>query len=321
MNRAPFIFIERAEETDAGQRLDVFCARRHPEVSRSRLSELIHLGSIVIDGQPAKPSERIAAGQEIRMEIPPLVERVLQPEAIPLEVLFQDPHLIVLNKAAGLVVHPGAGIEGGTLAAALLHLDPNLAGVGGEGRAGLVHRLDRGTSGVMVVAREATVHRALQDQFRGRSVEKIYHALVWGRPREREGDIDLPVGRDPRSRVKMSTRSNYGREAHSQYRVRNEVPGFAFLEVQIHTGRTHQVRVHLAALGHPVIGDETYGGARAASVADPLRRKAVKALDRPALHAFQLGFLHPVTGERLSFTAPWPEDLVQLWRALGGTPP
>lgn len=306
---------------EAGLRLDRFCAARHPEVSRTRLAGLIKDGRVRLDGRPARPSERLAEGSVVVLEIPPLEDERLVPEERPLVVLHEDDDLLVLDKPADLVVHPGAGVQGGTLAAALLFRDPGLAGVGGEGRSGLVHRLDRGTTGVMVVARNEAAHHALQEQFRARTVEKLYHAIVWGRPREPEGRVDLPVGRDPRVRLRMATCVAGARAAVSLYRTRAEVPGFAFLEVRILTGRTHQVRVHLAAIGHPIVGDETYGGIRIASVTDPRRRQALKQVDRPLLHAARLALDHPRTGERMVFTAPWPDDLSAAWSALGGPLP
>jgi 23S rRNA pseudouridine1911/1915/1917 synthase len=306
---------------DEGLRLDRFCALRHPEVSRSRLAVLIREGHITLDGRAARPSEAVRAGSRIEIAFPPAVNSSLVPEAIALAVVYEDADLLVIDKPAGLVVHPGAGVRQGTLAAALLHHDAGLLGVGGAGRSGLVHRLDRGTSGLMVVARHDAAHRALTAQFHARTVEKIYDAIVWGRPREREGEIDLGVGRDPKHRVRMRAGVAGGRAARSLYRVVEEVPGFAWLEVRILTGRTHQVRVHLAALGHPIVGDATYGGERSASVGDARRRNTVRAIGRPALHARRLAFDHPRTSARRTFESPWPDDLCALWSALGGRLP
>jgi 23S rRNA pseudouridine1911/1915/1917 synthase len=310
-------FRHRVAPADAGLRLDRFCARQHPGESRTRLAGLVREGLVTVDGRPARPSTVLEPGALVEIDLPPRTDDRLVPEPIALDVLHEDHALLVIDKPAGLVVHPGAGVHEGTLAAALLHRDPALAGVGGAGRAGLVHRLDRGTSGLMVVARTDAAHRALAAQFARRTVEKVYDALVWGRPREPEGVVDRPIARDPRRRVRMTTRAPGGRSARSEWRVVDERPGFAHLAVRILTGRTHQVRVHLAAVGHPLVGDATYGGERSASLADPVRRKAVRALGRPALHAARLGFDHPVTGERLVFSTPWPDDLARLWVALG----
>lgn len=315
------VFVHRAGPDDAGTRIDRFCAARHPEHSRSFLARLIREGRILVDGQVVRPGHPLTPGAEIRVEIPPPEPPAAAPVAIALPVVHEDDAILVIDKPAGLVVHRGAGVRGPTLADALVARDPSLAGVGGEGRAGLVHRLDKGTSGLLVVARTPEAHRRLQDQFRTRRVDKRYLAITWGRPRAEAGTIDAPVGRDPRSRVRMSTRAPHGRPAASRWRKLAEVPGFALLEVTILTGRTHQVRVHLAALGHPLVGDLTYAGDRSRQVHDPARRQAVRALGRPALHAARLGFEHPVSGRPMTFTSPLPDDLAGLWRALGGTVP
>jgi len=303
----------------AGERLDRFLAALHPDRSRSRIQALVREGLATVDGRPARPGERLRGGELVEIVLPPEPpEDRIEPEPLPLEVLHEDEHLAVLVKPAGVVVHPGAGVREGTLAAAILHRWPETAGVGGPGRPGIVHRLDRGTSGVILVARTAEAHRALQEQFRERTVEKRYAGICWGRPREPSGRIELPVGRDPRSRVKMTTRARGGRPAITLWRVLEEVPGFALVEARILTGRTHQVRVHLAAIGHPLAGDDVYGGRRERSVADPVRRGALRALERPALHALEIAFDHPATGRRMRFRAPWPPDLRDLWTVLGG---
>jgi 23S rRNA pseudouridine1911/1915/1917 synthase len=302
-------------------RLDRFCALEHPEHSRARLSRLIREGEVTVNGAACRPSRRLETGETVELIIPPLVEPRLEPEPIPLDVLYEDEWMLVLDKQAGIVVHPGAGIDGGTLAAALLHRDPCLAGVGGPGRCGLVHRLDRGTTGVMVVARSAASHHALSEQFRARTVDKLYHAVVWGRPTRPEGEIDRPIGRDPRRRVRMTTRGSGGRRALSRYRVLAEVPGFALVGVTILTGRTHQVRVHLAEIGHPIVGDLTYAGDRTRGLGNARHRTLIRGLGRPALHARRLRLSHPADGRPLTFVAPWPRDLEELWTGLGGVVP
>ena len=311
----------RVDTGEAGTRLDRFLAARHPERSRSQLAALCKRGLVKVDGQPARPSTTLQGGAEVELHLPEAPAPALEPEPIPLEVLHEDGDVIVLNKPADLVVHPGAGVREGTLAAALLHHDPALGGVGGEGRSGIVHRLDRGTSGAMVVARTGAAHRALADQVRERTVEKIYDAVVWGRPADEEGEIDQPIGRHPTQRWKMATGVVHGREAVSRYRVVETVPGFARVSIRILTGRTHQVRVHMAAIGYPLVGDLTYAGDRSRSLIDPRRRQAVRAIDRPALHARRLVFTHPRSGERMAFSVPWPDDMKTLWLDLGGRAP
>lgn len=311
-------FVVSADES--GERLDRVLAARIGARSRSFLGGLVRQGLVRVEGEPApKPGFVVEEGASIRVEMPPEQDERLEPEDIPLTILHEDDALIVLDKAADMVVHPGAGIPGGTLASALLHHAPTLAGVGGEGRAGLVHRLDRGTTGAMVVAKTHEAHAHLQAQFQQRSVEKRYRAFTWGRPKESSGRIDLPIGRDPRNRVRMATSVPGARPALSEWSVLEEIPGFAQLEVQIHTGRTHQVRVHLKAIGYPIVGDLEYAGDRAKSVNDPQRRALLKRFTRPALHAETLSFDHPTSGERLEFRVPLPRDMRELWTALGGT--
>jgi 23S rRNA pseudouridine1911/1915/1917 synthase len=231
-------------------------------------------------------------------------------------VVYEDGQLLVVDKPAGLTVHPGAGQSAGTLVNALLHHVKDLSGVGGVLRPGIVHRLDKGTSGLMVVAKDDQTHRALSAQFAGRSVEKEYLALVHGVPARAEGEITATIGRDPLQRKKMSTRAPRGREARSRYRVVERLDGAALLRVRIFTGRTHQIRVHLASIGHPVAGDATYGGRRTPSCSRLTSRQALDALSRPALHAARLVFEHPATGRTLTFESPWPDDLAGVLSAL-----
>ena len=236
------------------------------------------------------------------------------PEAIPLTILYEDSSLLVIDKPAGMVVHPAAGHAGGTLVNALLHHCRDLSGIGGVLRPGIVHRLDKGTSGLLVAAKSDAAHWGLAGQFKRHEVKKTYLALVYGNPRADGGRIEAAVGRHPTDRKKMSTQSRRGRDAVSLWRVRERFgPAALLLEVDIETGRTHQIRVHLTDLGYPVVGDRVYGGAgRIRSVEDAAIRSRMKELDRQALHAWRLSFIHPVTGEALSFSSPLPEDIASL---------
>ena len=305
------------DEAGAGERLDRWLAARLPDLSRARLQSVIAQGGVVVDGRPARPARRLKAGQTVSVRLPAPAPAVPLPEDIPLSVVHEDCHLLVVDKPAGLVVHPGAGRASGTLVNALLHRVRDLSGVGGVLRPGIVHRLDRGTSGLLVVAKDDATHIALSRQFAGRRVEKEYLAVVLGVPRRAEGTIDAPIGRDPANRKRMSVRAPRGRAARSAYRVVEAFDGAALVRVRIATGRTHQIRVHLAALGHPVAGDPTYGGRRARS-GRPEARAALEALDRPALHAARLAFTHPATGERLAFESGLPADLQGLLARLRG---
>ena len=307
------------DETAAGWRLDRWLARVLPEQSRSRLQSLIEAGAVLLDGRPARPSSRLRAGQAVEVHIPEPRPAAPRPEDIPLAVVHDDRWLLVIEKPAGLVVHPGAGAAEGTLVNALLHHVRDLSGIGGELRPGIVHRLDKGTSGLMVVAKDDATHRSLVRQFAGRTVEKEYLAIVLGVPAPRQGTVDSPIGRDPVNRKKMSTRARRTRTARSDYTVVEVLDGASLLRVRIHTGRTHQVRVHLASLGHPVAGDALYGGRRPPGSRRGASREALRALGRPALHAARLAFTHPGTGERLAFESPLPPDLRALRDALRST--
>ncbi len=294
---------------EAGERLDTYLASRVTGVSRTTLKRLIEDGDVSITGRAdVKPSYKLRAGELIEVELtapPPLN---LSPENIPLDIVHEDDELVVVNKPAGLVVHPGAGVTRGTLAGALVYHFQQLAERAGALRPGLVHRLDRGTSGLIVVAKTEAVHEKLAEQFRTREVFKSYIALVHGRVAEDSGSIDQPIARDARHRTRMGVVRG-GRQALTLYRVRRRFDRFTLLDVEIRTGRTHQIRVHLAWLKHPVVGDETYGAGRDRNIPEARLRALVAALNRQFLHAAQLGFRHPRTGDPLRFTAPLPREL------------
>ncbi len=301
---------------DGGSRLDRFLSARAPDLSRTRLQSLIEAGRVAVDGRMLKASHRLRVGETVTVEVPPPVELSLVPEPIPLDVVYEDPALLVVNKPAGLVVHPGAGHATGTLVHALLsHCGAALSGIGGVRRPGIVHRLDRGTSGLLVVAKTDRAHLALARQLKSRSVERRYLALVHGRVPRLEGQIEAAIGRDPHDRLRMAVRPpGLGREALTRYRVLERLGAprpLSFLSVRLGTGRTHQIRVHLAHLGFPVVGDRTYRR-RGTPPIDPELASRVQALGGQALHAAVLGFSHPETGARLAFEAPLPPAFAAL---------
>ncbi len=302
-----------AGEAEAGQRLDQVLASG-AGVARAQVRRWIDEGHVTLGGKVVRASRRVEAGDRIEAAPPEAVPSGVEAEAIPLAILHEDPDLIVIDKPAGLVVHPAPGHERGTLVNALLHHCGDLSGIGGVLRPGIVHRLDRGTSGVMVAAKNDAAHTALSEQFHDHTVERVYRALCVGVPREDEGRSDRPIGRHPRDRKKMSVRTRSGREAHTAWCVTERFPkaGVSWLEIRPETGRTHQIRVHLSAAGLPLLGDPVYGrGARRA-------RAAGIALDRPALHAAVLGIDHPGSGERLRFETPPPADLLAALEKLRG---
>ncbi len=281
---------------DRGKRLDQFLRERLPEYSRERLQDWIEQGRVLVNGSPEKRSFLLKGSERIDVEPAELPPLRATPEDLPLDVLYEDADVIAINKPAGMVVHTGAGQHSGTLVNAVLHRFGKLSTVGGDLRPGIVHRLDRFTSGVILIARNDAAHRHLAAQFAGREVEKIYLALVHGRVKKDEGRITTPIARDPVHRTRMTARLAHGRQAITSYQVLKRFDGFAFLEVKIGTGRTHQIRVHLASIGHPVAGDKLYG-------APP------SALGRYFLHARQITFTSPSSGERITVAAPLPPDL------------
>jgi 23S rRNA pseudouridine1911/1915/1917 synthase len=292
----------------AGVRLDRYLADAVPGLSRSQAQRLIDDGHVLVEGRTARANLGVRAGDRIGVELPEPRSASAQPEDIPIPVLYEDADIVVVDKPAGMVVHPAAGHGSGTLVNALLHHVEDLSGVGGELRPGIVHRLDKGTSGVMVVAKHDAAHEALATQFHDRQVDKEYVALVWGVVQAGRR-IDLPIGRDPRDRQKMSARARRARSAVTRITRAEHLRGVTLCRVAIATGRTHQIRVHLSAIGHPVVGDATYGGVKA-RVAQDLR--PVLRLERPFLHAARLAFAHPADGRPMTFEAPLPHDLEQV---------
>ncbi|MFN2446557.1 MAG: RluA family pseudouridine synthase [Vicinamibacterales bacterium] len=296
-----------------GTRLDKFLASEIPNQSRSQIQRFIDDGRVSVPRVKAvKANTPVQEGDLITVDVPATVPAAPEPEDLPLEILFADPDLVVVNKPAGMVVHPGTGHGTGTLVNAVLHHVQDLSGIGGELRPGIVHRLDKGTSGVMVVAKHDAAHQELARQFHDREVEKEYVALVWGLVQQRKR-IDLPIGRDPVHREKISTRARRARSAVTRVTWARHLPGVSLLRVAIATGRTHQIRVHLSAIGHPIVGDALYGGVRKHLRAE---LRPVLRLTRPFLHAETLRFTHPRTGERLTFSAPIPEDLLEIVRSI-----
>jgi 23S rRNA pseudouridine1911/1915/1917 synthase len=295
----------------AGERLDSFLAARVEGWSRARLHRLIEDADVLINGETAKPSYRVRPADEIEIELTPSPSESFVPENIPIDVVYEDQDLIVINKQAGMVVHPAAGNPSGTLANALAFRFRELSTAGGVARPGIVHRLDKGTSGLMVVAKTEFAHEDLSNQFRAREVFKSYVALVHGQVEKRKGEIDQPLARDPRNRIRMAV-VRAGRPALSVYKIRESFDRFTLLDVELKTGRTHQIRVHLAWLKHPVVGDDVYGAGRDKTIADAEIKRSVAKLGRQFLHAAQLGFRQPTTHKSLKFTSALPPDLESL---------
>ena len=298
----------------AGHRLDRFLVSVLADHSRSQIQKLIAEGHVRVATRDARSNLAVRAGDRVEVDLPPAAPASVAAESLPLDILYEDPDIVVVNKPAGMVVHPGAGHAAGTLVNALLHHISDLSGIGGELRPGIVHRLDRGTSGVMVVAKNDEGHQELSRQFHDREVEKEYIALVWGVVQAGRR-IDAAIGRDPVHRQKMSARSRRAREAVTRITRAFHMPGVTLCHVAIHTGRTHQIRVHLSAIGHPIVGDSLYGGVHRRVPGDI---RAVMHLERPFLHAARLAFRHPRDGRQMEFSADLPADLQEVLDALPG---
>ena len=300
----------------AGTRLDRALAALFPEHSRSGLARLIDEGRVHLDSVPArKPSIRVDAGQTIAIEFPPPAATDIVSQDIPLTVLFEDDSIVVIDKPAGLVVHPAAGHADSTLVNALLFHVRDLSGIGGEIRPGIVHRLDKETSGVMIIAKHDEAHRKLTEEWGTDRVRKEYLALVYGTPPAAKGTIEAPIGRDPRDRKRMAV-VRAGRPAVTDYEVLERHRYVSLLRCLLRTGRTHQIRVHLKHLGHPIVGDPVYSGPQWRGIPDKKLQKSLQAMHRQALHASRITFRHPRTGEKMSIEAPLPDDLKRLLSSL-----
>jgi 23S rRNA pseudouridine1911/1915/1917 synthase len=299
----------------AGQRLDRYLAAQLADLSRSRIQSLIEEGRVSVNSAVRKASHRVEPGEEVIVEIPPPRPAGVEAEPIPLEVLYEDEEVAVINKPAGMIVHPGAGADAGTMVAALLARFGGIEGlstVGGPLRPGIVHRLDKGTSGAILIARNDAAHRKLVDDFRDRRIEKTYVALLHGRIKGDAGTVELPVARDLRRRTRMTVRRREGRAARTDWRARLRLDGFTLIEADLRTGRTHQIRVHFSALGCPVVGDTLYGAPRQERVGSEL----LAPLGRNFLHAARVAFLHPRTARRIEVRAPLPSELTGYLASL-----
>ena len=298
---------------EAGSRLDVFLSGKNRDLSRSQVKKALNEGLVRVNHCPAKVSYRLREGDVVSLQRrKPRLDQAL-PENIPLNIIYEDGHIVVVDKPAGIVVHPAAGHSRGTMVNALLFHCGNLSGIGGVLRPGIVHRLDKQTSGLLLVAKSDAAHRGLSEQFKQHEIRKLYKALAYGNPKEDEGMIDKPVGRHPTDRKKMSTGSRRGKDAVTRWRVLERFGIATLMEIDLMTGRTHQIRVHLAAAGYPVVGDSVYGSPkRVHTIAHPLLRSKLKGMNRQALHASEISFSHPVSREPLSFSSPLPGDMAEL---------
>ncbi|MGD9142165.1 MAG: RluA family pseudouridine synthase [bacterium] len=313
------IELEVARGSD--QRIDRYLAEDRGVATRSQVKRLLMEGRVLVGGKPVKPSFRVHGGEKVSVTLPDPEPSVFEAEDIPLDVLYEDGDLLIVNKPAGMVVHPAAGVRTGTLVNALLAHCKDLSGIGGVARPGIVHRLDKGTSGLLIVAKHDGAHAILSRDLSERKISRTYDAVVWGEPRESEGRVETLIGRSRSDRKKMAVLKSDGRTAVTHYKIIEKYEFASRLAVKLETGRTHQIRVHLAHSGHPVFGDPTYGGRRRKygnyrGVTMGRARDCLRLIDRQALHAASLEFVHPVKNKSMEFTAPLPDDMNNLISAM-----
>jgi 23S rRNA pseudouridine1911/1915/1917 synthase len=309
--------MEKIELTFPGggepERLDSFIARMVGDLTRSAVQKLVEGGQATVSGVPQRASLKLKGGERITLLIPPPRAAEASAEDIPLDILYEDGDLVVINKPAGMVVHPGAGTSGGTLVNALLGHCDDLSGIGGTMRPGIVHRIDKETSGILVVAKNDRAHASLAHQFKEHTIKRVYLAIVYGSLKGEKGKIESVIGRHPVDRKRMSGKARRGKHAVTHWQVVGRFSGITLLRLRLETGRTHQIRVHLSEAGYPLVGDKVYGGhGRLASVADPQLEGLIRGLDRQALHAKTLGFIHPATGLYLEFDTDLPADMARI---------
>lgn len=313
----------KVEGIDEPLRLDLWLTKKLKGLTRSRLKHLIEDGFVLLNDQEVKASHKVSSGDLVTIIFPPPQRSALQPKEGPIEILYENGHLLVVNKPPGLAVHPGEGVSQVTLVNLLLHHCGKLSGIGGVGKPGIVHRLDKDTTGVMVVAKDDLTHVGLSTQLKKREVEREYLAIVWGKMERQKGMIDLPLGRSPKDRRKMAVKGIGGREALTSYQVLERFGLCSYLTLRLGTGRTHQIRVHLSHLGHPLVGDPKYGGrSKMLGKLPPSQRdlaiRLLELIPRQALHAHLLGFVHPISGKYLKFSTPLWEDMAGVLRLLRG---
>ncbi len=318
---SPTLHTITVDDAGDGIRVDTYTAEQLPDCSRSQIAKLIKEGHLTVDGVLVRANHKLKPGETIAVKVPPATPTTVEPENIPLDIIYEDEHLIVVNKAAGMVTHPGTGNWTGTLVNALLHHCRELSTGGSAERAGIVHRLDKGTSGLLVVAKTDTAHRYLANQLQDKTLHRVYLAFAWGHLNDNEGTIDLPIGRSISDPTKMKIDHASGRDAVTTFKVLERYDLCDKLQLTLQTGRTHQIRVHLAHHNHSIFGDPDYAGReeRVRGIAPELRvksRQLLKLIDRPALHAHRLGFKHPATGKSVECVAEPPEDMQNLQREL-----